>query len=201
MNEKAAVFEETYIKYLTQVADLDRGVLVDRLGVRIVDNEIEIPFFNQKYRLSEGGITDPSGKQPLLEISVTLCRYLIMAPETEPADKEWVSFRDFKDAGPLTVFFANDVEQAIAGNFTGRPGDLETACKKMGGFMPDIELAYDFSMQFSALPRLSLLLLFNDADDEFPAHCSALFQKNADRYLDAESLAIVGALFANYLIR
>lgn len=199
MKEKAAVFEETYRKYLKQVADLDHGVLVEKLGVQIVDNEIEVLFFNKKYRVSTEGITDFSGKKPLLKVSVALCRYLIMVPEKEPEGKEWCSFRDFKDAGPLTVFFTNEVEQLIAGNFSGSVRELENACKELGGYTSGMDLSYDFSMEFFSLPKLPLLLLFNDADDEFPAHCSVLFQKSADKYLDAESLAIVGSLFADYL--
>ena len=41
-------------------------------------------------------------------------------------------------------------------------------------------------MEVSALPRVPLLLLFNDADAEFPAGSAVLFRKGADTYLDAE---------------
>jgi hypothetical protein len=54
-------------------------------------------------------------------------------------------------------------------------------------------------MQFNALPRVPVLLLFNDADDEFPAHCSLLFEGRAEKYLDAECLAILGMLLSVYL--
>jgi len=37
-------------------------------------------------------------------------------------------------------------------------------------------------------------MLYNDADDEFPATCSVLFERRAERYLDPECLAMVGAL-------
>lgn len=53
-------------------------------------------------------------------------------------------------------------------------------------------MSYDLAAQFVALPRVPLLLLFNDADDEFPARCSVLFQEHADRYLDPECLAMLG---------
>ncbi|MFH0997654.1 MAG: DUF3786 domain-containing protein, partial [Pseudomonadota bacterium] len=59
--------------------------------------------------------------------------------------------------------------------------------------------SYDLSMQVYALPRVSLLLLFNDGDDEFTARCSVLFQKQAKSYLDLESLAMTSTLLANNL--
>ena len=49
-------------------------------------------------------------------------------------------------------------------------------------------------MQFAALPKVPLLLLFNDADDSFGAQCSVLFHRSADQYLDGECLAMLGRL-------
>ncbi len=40
---------------------------------------------------------------------------------------------------------------------------------------------------------------FNDADDEFPAQSSVLFQRRAEKYLDPECLAIAGRLLFTYM--
>jgi hypothetical protein len=44
-----------------------------------------------------------------------------------------------------------------------------------------------------------LLLLFNDEDEDFPAQCSLLFQRRAEKFLDMECLAIIGWLLADSL--
>ncbi len=62
-----------------------------------------------------------------------------------------------------------------------------------------MDVAYDLSYRFEALPRLSLLLLFNDADEDFPAKCMVLFEKHAEEYLDLESLAMTGAILVRNL--
>ena len=201
MTEKAAIFEKTYKNYLSQVSALDAESLADKLGIHIVGSDIEIPFFNSRYRLSGNRITGPTGKEPTLEVSVVLCRYLIMASENKTDEKGWSAFRDLKDAGPLTVFFTNEVERLIASSFSVNIKALEEACGRLGGIAPESVFPFDFSMQFRVLPKLSILLLFNDADDEFSANASVLFQKGADRYLDAECLAIVGAILAGYLMQ
>ncbi len=54
-------------------------------------------------------------------------------------------------------------------------------------------------MQFDALPKIPVLLLFNDGDDEFPAQCSVLFERRAENYLDMECLAMAGMLLSEYL--
>ena len=46
---------------------------------------------------------------------------------------------------------------------------------------------------------MSLLLLFNDRDDEFPAGCKVLFNRHAESYLDPESLAMTGTFLPKEL--
>jgi hypothetical protein len=201
MDEKSQVFEETYIEYLKQIADINFEPLSEVLGIAIEIGKITIPFFEKPYWVSEKSITDPSGKKPSFGVCVVLCKYLLLCPDAAPPEDDWVAYRDFKDAGPLTVFFANNVEKPIAENFAGRLAELEKSCKTSGGLAPDLQLKYDLSMQFNALPRIPVLLLYNDADDEFPAHCSILFKLGSDKFLDAESLAILGEILARRLIK
>ena len=194
MTSKNSVFEKTYKDYIAQVAGIDFKSIEQKLGVEVEGNEVIISLFGKPHRISESGITDPSGKQPSLDICVILCKYLLLCPEVNAMEKEWISFRDLKDSGPLTNYFANDVERAIAACFEGRLDDMKEASKLLAGYPPDIEVAYDLATQFDALPRVPVMLLFNDADDEFPAKSSVLFERRAEKYLDAECLAMVGRL-------
>jgi len=47
--------------------------------------------------------------------------------------------------------------------------------------------------------KVRVLMLFNDADDEFAAQCAVLFERRAEKYLDMECLAMVGMLLFEYL--
>lgn len=199
MPNKSSVFEKTYQDYLTQIAILDLKSIAHKLQIKLEGDEAIVPLFGKPHRVSQKGITDPSGKQPSLDISVIIFKYLLMCPDTSPPDKEWVSYRDFKDSGPLTTYFTNDVERAIVSYFSGKLSDIKKASKTLGGYSPDIEVTYDLSIQFDALPQVPVLLLFNDADNEFPAKCSVLFQRRAEKYLDPESLSMVGRLLFIYL--
>ena len=124
-----------------------------------------------------------------------------MCPAILPTRTDWASYRDFKDSGPLTVYWATDVEGAVAETFAGRVADLEKAADSLGGYTPDEDFAYDVCRRFNALPKFPMLLLFNDADEEFPAKCTVLFQASAEDYLDGECLAMVGAQLAGRLKR
>ena len=197
--EKEHIYEQTYKDYLTRIAELDFQFLADKLGVQLAGQEVIIPFFGKPYRISARGITDPSNRQPHLSVSVILCKYLLMCPMIEPLAGNWLSYKDFKDAAPLVRAFYNTVTHPIAETFSGRLAELEKAGEKIGGYAPVDALSYDLSMQFDALPKIPLLLLFNDKDDEFPAQCSVLFEKRTEKFLDMECLAMVGMLFFEYL--
>jgi hypothetical protein len=199
MDAKSQVFDQTYKDYLSQIAELDFNFIADTLGIKVDGDDVIIPFFGRPYRISAQAITGPAGKQPYLSICVILCKYLLMCPLIEPLGGNWMAFKDFKDAAPLVQAFSNTVTRPLAEEFSGRVSELEKAGKKMAGYAPGEEFPYDFCMQFDALPKIPLLLLFNDQDDEFPAQCGVLFEKRTEKFLDMECLAMVGMLFFEYL--
>lgn len=193
--EKEHIFDKTYKDYLSRIAGLDFPFIADKLGIQMDGQDALISYFDKRYRISAKGITDLSNRQPHLSISVILCKYLLMCPMIEPLGGNWMSYKDFKDAAPLILAFYNTVTQPIDNTFSSRLAELEVAGKKIGGYPPADEYPYDLAMQFDALPKVPMLLLFNDKDDEFPAQCSVLFEKRAGKFLDMECLAMVGMHF------
>lgn len=200
--EKAPIFEKVYRDYLDQVCGLNLAGKGELLGIRMEKDGICVSLFRREYRVTPAGITGPDEKQPLHAISVLLCRYLILCPEKDPTNgREWVSYKDFMDATPFVSGFVNNTEKAIAKHFSGNVKALEDACLKLGGIHVSDGLSYDLSIQVSCLPKIPLYLLFNDADDEFPAECRVLFERRAERYLDMECLAISGWLLTDFLMQ
>ena len=199
MTEKASVFEETYTNYLSQIAGLDFKKIAAQLGAEMDGDEMMIPFFGEPHRISAAGISDPSGKRPNFSVCVVLFKYLLLCPDNDPVEKDWVSFKDFKDSAPFAGSFVNYTEAPLAKYFSGRVAELEMASRKIKGHPPDATFSYDLCMQFDVLPKIPVLLLFNDADEEFPAQCAMLFERRAEKYLDMECLAMVGMLLFEYL--
>jgi hypothetical protein len=199
MNEKSSVFEETYSNYLAQIGGLDFKEIADRLGAELEGDELIIPVFGKPTRVSAAGISEPSGSRPTFSVCVILFKYLLLCPDHDPTENDWVSFKDFKDSAPFAGAFFNYTEVPLAKYFSGRLKDLEAACRKIHGHPPAATFSYDLCMQFHALPKIPVLLLFNDADEEFPAQCAVLFERRAEKYLDMECLAMVGMLLFEYL--
>ncbi len=199
MEETTSIYDETIRLYLDEIFRDDYSSRLSILGVQSEGNEIVIPFFKEPYRISAEKIIGPTGEQPSHSISVVLCKYLLLCPNESPSERDWISYRDIRDAAPFAGSFANHVEKAIARHFAGKLTELRDSCLNLGGYSPDIRLSYDLIMQFDVLPKIPILLLFNDVDPEFPAQSSALFERRANRYLDVESLAIAGWHLSHWL--
>jgi len=195
----SSVFEETYQNYLSSIQGLDFQKIADLTGAEKLGEELIIPFFGKPHRISATGIIDSSGIRPNFSVCVVLFKHLLLCPDDEPLEKDWVSFKDFKDSAPFAGAFVNYTEAPLARNFSGRLEDLASAGRKIHGHLPDARFSYDLCMQFDALPKVPVLLLFNDVDEEFAAHCMVLFERCAENYLDMECLAMVGMLLFEYL--
>ncbi len=194
------MFDKIYEDYLTRIGNLDFKSMETMLGIETEQNEAIIRFFNSVYKVSSNGIKDSKGKRPAHAICVVLCQYLLLCPEYEPEQSQWVSYKDFKDATPFIEGFMNNSERPISKKFSGRIETLKDACKKLGGYPPDMDINYQLSMQFNALPKVPILMLFNDKDEEFPAQTSLLFEKRAENYLDMECIAMIAWIFYESLI-
>ena len=197
MNE---IFDKTYQNYLKQLEGIDLSERGSRLGLEATGGELLVPLFGTPYRVSSSGIISKKGLRAGFSESVVLFKYILMCPEILLDGSEWASYHSFKDAQPLLHFFAREVTKPIEKHFACRMGDLEEAGKKLGGTIVKDNAAFDFSMEFEVLSKIPLFLRFNDEDEDFPARCAVLFKSSVEKYLDMESLGMLGAMFSKSLI-
>ncbi len=198
---EATIFETHYKEYCRQIAELDFSSIKDTLGIELRGRDAVIPFFGEDYIVSDQGIADESGNRPNYMVCVILSKYLLLCPEALVVNKEWSSLKDFRKMSQFTNFnfFTSDTERPIIKRFSGRISALSDASRKLGGRPCELGVSYDFAMEFRVLPKIEVLLIFNDRDDEFPATCSLLFQRQAEDYLDPESLIMIGMAFIQRL--
>jgi len=200
MARQASVFEQTYRNYLRRISGIDLISRAEPLGAATDGSALIIPFFKKPYRVSSDGVFDASGKPANFAKSVVLCRYIVQCPEQSPPPGGWVTYREFRDAGPLIGYFTSNTNKIIETAFSGNIFGLKAACEPLGGIAFDDGSSYDISIQFDFLPKIPMLLRFNDKDGEFPARWTILFRASAENYLDMECLAIGGTFLSGILI-
>lgn len=197
----ARVFTETYNRYLAEIRNLDYLAKAEMLGAVRDGDSLVIRLYDHWYRLSADGITDEVGGETIPAVRVILARYVLHCQKDIELQRDpWRAFRDFRDASPLVYSFTTNTNKTIETHFGGKLEELRRICLALGGVEQENSV-YDCSMQFLALPKVPVVLNFNDRDDLFPAACSILYRESAGRFLDMECLAMTGTLLAGRLIR
>lgn len=197
--DRSAVFDETYNKYLTEISQIDFLKKADALGVERDGECLLIPLYGQQYRLSLSGLEKDGESVTSPGVRVIICKYILTCSESvDESLGELKAYREFKDAGPLVINFHNNTSKSLESFYTGKLDELQKRCLELGG-EPMESPTYDLSFLFYALPRIPVLLNFNDEDDMFPASCSVLYRSSASRFLDMECLSMTGSMLSGML--
>jgi hypothetical protein len=198
--ERAKVFDETYRRYLKEIQKIDFLAKAKVLGVTIDNNSLEIPLYDTLYRFGTDGIICDEEETLTPAVQVMICKYILTCPPELPAtDSYLMTYREFKDAGPLISYFTTNTNKTIETTFSGNLEGLKKRGQEIGCKLLPSDI-YDLSMQFLAFPRVPVIVNFNDRDDLFSATCSVLYLSSAAHYLDMECLAMTGTLLTGKLI-
>lgn len=122
--------------------------------------------------------------------AILIARYLLQAGR-EPVGRKWLPYRDLKDGGRFYSFIKANIEDKIAQGFSGKRSLLGERLSALGAVQAASGVAGDVALVVHPLPKLPVLCLFWDSDEEFPASFQFLFDASASSYLDLESLAVV----------
>jgi len=196
------VYEQALASLQPRVRALDFEKVASQFGVVLIDaGKIEIKFLNENYMITKERITDPAGREPKPWISILIYNHLCM-PDPPPPSDEWITFSSIPASHAKDKAWAGHVEEVIANHFTGKVDALKAACGRFGGVPANAQGNHDAAYAFRFFPNYPALLLFSDAvpDEDFPAQCRLLLDKTAPRYLDIESIVVLGEEFAGRLV-
>jgi len=179
------------------------------LGARIADQSIAgqsivIDFFNRKILVSKQGVMDAQGLELTPAVKVLLLKYLLMCPDrivgTPETTNKLLTFRELSNANPLFSSFTTNTAKIIQTTFSGNLAKLKARCAQLGGTLVETA-SHDLSVRFRALPRIPVILNFNDREEMLPANASFLYHDNANTYLNLESLMVTCTYLTGLLIQ
>jgi hypothetical protein len=195
------VYEQALRSLQPKIQDLDLRKTAVHFGAAFAGPHcMEITFLNERYQITKERITNSSGAEPLPWISILIYNHLCMPDPPAPAG-EWITFSSIPTSHAKDKAWAGHVEDVIARHFAGNVAALKTACENFGGICREISGSHDAAYEFRFFPHYPVLLLFYDAvaDEHFPAQCNLLLDRTAPRYLDIESIVVLGEEFAGRL--
>ena len=170
-------------------------VCVEEDGVRA----LEIPYFGNTVTMRHGGILPREEFDPWDEI--LLYNYIFFSG-SKPLSGRWVGLESFPNSLSKRVALEDGCHRRINQAFAGAQSELEKACGKLGGAPVTDGHNADLAYKFIPLPKMPLLLLFWDEDEEegFDSQTKVLFDECALEYLDLEGLTFVAEKLAENLI-
>ena len=154
----------------------------------------KVPFFGEEYEVTypEGTVRKPDGRPAGAREALIILHYLVHAGGEEPR-LQWIAYRDLPGARYHEPAFAAEVETPLSRGLEGRLEELrDWALRKARR----AEVPGDVAAVWEVLPRLPLLVIFNDRDEEFPASARVLFDVTAPGYLPTEDLSVLAEMAA-----
>jgi hypothetical protein len=157
------------------------------LGGSANGDTVTVPLFGSDCHVLRDGIYRNGHKIDVIG-SILTVRYLLQAGGVN-LQNLWRPYRDLKDGAQFAHHIKVHLEDKIASFFSEKVGILKERLRVIGGEPLPAEVQSDVAMVVHPLPRVPVLCLFWDEDEEFPATFQFLFDASATTYLDLESLA------------
>jgi len=193
-------YEKVCAGLVERLGRANLSALAPGLGAEIRENLLCFDFFNVPMRVGGDGVRRADGGEEKDFMTRIILSHYVLQQGTAPLEGEWVSYREFRDAALFMHYFQGQVEGRISSTFEGRINELTASIRVLNGNPYDGVGTGDLCCMIPALPKVPLILIFWDGDDDFPASTRILFDRGAHAYLDMECLAVLGHVLALRLV-
>ncbi len=170
-------------------------------GLKIENNRIIVPLFNEKFTLDilNGAIrslTKPE-QEPTSYQKMFILHHLLETKPQAQLSGEYVTIRSIKDAWVHEKAFENAGTKPLARAFSGRLADFIKVARQLGG---QTAAGGDYSFILHALPLIPLQIIFWDGEEDIPAAANILFDKNITDFTHPEDVIGLGEAAADLII-
>jgi hypothetical protein len=138
-----------------------------------------------------------TGDRPLPTFFQALLAYYFSTADGTPPAGRWIAFSELPDGHFYTQAFQSYTGHELARAFGNRIDDFGAVATNLGGRR---EKLGDAAYAFRVLPRVELLAVCWQGDDEFPPSFRILFDAAVSHYLSSDTCAIVGSMLTRRLI-
>jgi hypothetical protein len=180
--------------YKMPVDDLAINLQATRDGNSFIFNA-----FGEQCILSPGGIT--LGKKEHSSIfGILISLYGLHNSPEACIPQPFKSFKELPNSMPYVGAFTTYTEQALIPHVPTIKGSIETITETLHGSPAPPDTSGDFAFVLYPLPKIALLYIFYEADEDFPASATCLYSQNADHFMPIDGLADVGEYTSKRII-
>lgn len=172
--------------------------LAERISALYDDEKdaLLLAMLGQEYVITRDGITLRGQKAPEIHETVIL-DYLTSSGKTV-RELPWRPLGNF--TGAAVNDFRKRIELPLAQHAEEFISRANTLLPLFDAFLSPSMIRSDMAITVRALPKISLHLELCQESQEFPAEAWVLFSNNADAFMSAESLHLLGELLKDRIL-
>lgn len=157
---------------------------------------LSLDFLGALHEITSDDIIALEGEAPTTWVKVFLYIYVTRANGNRPQDN-WVSYRELPNTVSKSKSF-EDCATELSERFTDKADALKGAAERLGGTPAEFGSS-DLCYRFKLLPKVDLLLLFWEGNEEFGARAAMLLDGGVLDYLDQEAIVFMAEAFVKRL--
>ena len=183
------------------LADADPAWVARACGAQYApEGQLCLSFWGRPIRITypEWIAYPEGGEEPLSSFEQALLLYYLTTADGEPLSEEWIAFSDLPDGRFYNQAFQGYTGQELRRAFGDDRASFEGAAQALGGARYPLG---DAAYAFQALPRVPLMAVFWQGDEDFPCTYQILFDTVASHYLPTDAYAILGSTLTRRLIK
>jgi hypothetical protein len=140
---------------------------------------------------------DATSDKPLPTFFQALLAYYFSTADGTPPAGRWVAFSELPDGHFYTQAFQGYTGHELAKTFGNRIDYFAAVATSLGGRRENLG---DAAYAFRVLPRVELLAVCWQGDEEFPPSFRILFDAAVSHYFSTDTCAIAGSILTRRLI-
>ncbi len=187
-------------KAWSDLASQDLETLAKNAKARFHDDGlVTVPFFCKEYSIDRVGscvtrVVDGHAAHPY--VAALILHYLMGAKDIELTGR-YLTFRELEGGEVYYQAFYRRAIQPLATELGNSPQLLLERAERVKGERLDLG---DASVKVQVFPRIPVVAVVWQGDDEVPSAANILFDSTAGHHLHTEDLAAIGDIVADSLI-
>jgi hypothetical protein len=138
-----------------------------------------------------------TGEEVQMWLAILTIHYLNNAPGVRPTGK-LKHFREFKEGHFYEPAFNRRTRDTLIDVFGNSPSSIVRAGEKLKGKIVETG---DSAVELAYFPFLPITCILWKGDEEFPPEASVLFDETADKFFNAEDMAVAGQMAVLELVK
>lgn len=171
-----------------EISRMDFRSVAESIGATISDDKLRINCLGKSFFVDHEGNVE-SILHVHLWVTVPMLRYII-AGGGEGLSGRWVSFDELKNGITMSAFFMKRCVEPLK-KMTDLHTDIFFDLLDIFGGQHVEGISSDRGRVIYPLPRLPVLFLYWNAEEQFASNLKVLFDSSADTYLDFEAIFIL----------